>query len=144
MSMPFFVPEPTSRADDDREAPSKSRFGPYEAPAAAMLGKPGQPVRALAFSGGLFDTAMQLGVAHALLVSRAEPPDIAVGVSTGAVNAVAQLPELGHTGLQFHLRISRSRANETQLSQTRISAITVFCEMPLGYRSDRESLIARR
>jgi len=32
---------------------------------------------------------MELGAIHALLVSRAQPPDIVVGVSAGAVNAVA-------------------------------------------------------
>jgi predicted acylesterase/phospholipase RssA len=53
------------------------------------LGEIGQPVRALAFGGGLFDTAMQLGVVHALLVSRGRTPDVVVGISAGAVNAVA-------------------------------------------------------
>ena len=54
-----------------------------------LIGKPGQPVRVLAFSGGLFEAAMQLGTVHALLVSRAEPPEVVAGMSTGAINAVA-------------------------------------------------------
>lgn len=45
--------------------------------------------RALAFTGGGIDTVMQLGVAHALLVSRSAPPDYVVGVSAGAINAAA-------------------------------------------------------
>lgn len=53
------------------------------------LGTPGEPVRALAFAAGVFDTAMQLGTVHALLVSRSRPPDVVVGVSAGAVNAAA-------------------------------------------------------
>lgn len=53
------------------------------------IGRDGQPIRALAFAGGGYDTAMQLGITHALLVSRARPPDIVVGSSVGAVNAVA-------------------------------------------------------
>ncbi len=53
------------------------------------IGDAGRPVRALSFSTGLFDTAMQLGVAHALLVIRGRAPDVIVGVSAGAVNAAA-------------------------------------------------------
>ncbi len=48
----------------------------------------GERYRALAFTGGL-DAVTQLGVAHALLVSSARPPDAVVGVSVGAVNAAA-------------------------------------------------------
>jgi predicted acylesterase/phospholipase RssA len=45
--------------------------------------------RALAFTSGGLDTVMQMGVAHALLVSRGAPPDYVVGVSAGALNAAA-------------------------------------------------------
>jgi predicted acylesterase/phospholipase RssA len=44
--------------------------------------------RAFAFTGG-FDAVVQLGVAHALLVSQGCAPDAVVGVSGGAVNAAA-------------------------------------------------------
>jgi predicted acylesterase/phospholipase RssA len=50
---------------------------------------PGEHYRVLAFAGGGFDTAMQLGVAHALLVSDSKPPNCVVGVSAGAMNAAA-------------------------------------------------------
>jgi predicted acylesterase/phospholipase RssA len=53
------------------------------------IGTKGEPVRALAFGGGGFDTLMQLGVAHAFLVSDAQPPDVVVGISAGAVHAAA-------------------------------------------------------
>lgn len=46
-------------------------------------------LRALAFAGGAFDTIMQMGVVHALLVSRGKAPDHVVGISAGAVNAAA-------------------------------------------------------
>ena len=46
-------------------------------------------LRALAFGGGAFDTIMQMGVVHALLVSRGQAPDHVVGISAGAVNAAA-------------------------------------------------------
>jgi predicted acylesterase/phospholipase RssA len=56
---------------------------------ARTIGQAGKPVRALTFSSGGIETAMQLGVVHALLVTRAEPPEVVLGVSAGAVNAVA-------------------------------------------------------
>jgi predicted acylesterase/phospholipase RssA len=46
-------------------------------------------LRALAFDGGGFDTAMHLGVAHALLVSRGKAPDYVAGLSAGAITATA-------------------------------------------------------
>ncbi|HZF10480.1 MAG TPA: patatin-like phospholipase family protein [Thermoanaerobaculia bacterium] len=52
-------------------------------------GRPGRRCRALAFAGGGFDTATQLGVAHALLVARGVAPDYVAGISAGAVNAAA-------------------------------------------------------
>lgn len=50
---------------------------------------PKRRLRALAFAGGAFDTIMQMGVVHALLVSRSKAPDYVVGISAGAVNAAA-------------------------------------------------------
>ncbi|MDP9193472.1 MAG: patatin-like phospholipase family protein [Acidobacteriota bacterium] len=64
-----------------------------EEAAPSGLGSPETPktrhLRALAFAGGAFDTIMQMGVVHALLVSRGRPPDHVVGISAGAVNAAA-------------------------------------------------------
>lgn len=54
-------------------------------------------IRALSFAGGAFDTVMQLGVAHALLVSDGRPPDHVVGISAGAINAAA-LAEIMQAG----------------------------------------------
>jgi predicted acylesterase/phospholipase RssA len=53
------------------------------------IGRPGEPIRALAFGAGGVDAVMQLGVAHALIVADAKPPDVVVGISTGAVTACA-------------------------------------------------------
>lgn len=53
------------------------------------IGSPGQSVRALAFGGGAFDTIMQLGVVHALLVSEGKVPDVVAGLSAGAIQAAA-------------------------------------------------------
>jgi predicted acylesterase/phospholipase RssA len=53
------------------------------------IGRAGQPVRAVSFAGGGFDTAMQLGLVHALMVIQGKAPEVVVGVSTGAVNATA-------------------------------------------------------
>ena len=44
---------------------------------------------ALAFRGGGLDTVVDLGVIHALLVSRRQPPHVVVGSSTGAISAAA-------------------------------------------------------
>ncbi len=53
------------------------------------IGRAGEEVLALAFGGGAFDTAMQLGVVHALVVSESRPPDAVAGISAGAIHAVA-------------------------------------------------------
>ena len=62
---------------------------PEQRPPVKRMGRPGDPVRVIAFAGGGFDTAVQLGVTHALLVSGGTPPDMVIGCSAGAVNAVA-------------------------------------------------------
>jgi len=49
----------------------------------------GTRLRALAFGGGGFNTAVQLGVTHALLVARGVAPDYVAGLSAGAVTAAA-------------------------------------------------------
>lgn len=49
----------------------------------------GKDIFALAFRGGALDTVVDLGVIHALLVSRREPPHVVVGSSTGAISAAA-------------------------------------------------------
>jgi predicted acylesterase/phospholipase RssA len=72
------------------------------APNAALgppIGKDGLPVRAIAFSSGAFDTAMQLGVVHALLTIQGKAPDVVVGVSAGAINAAA-LAEILQAGIE--------------------------------------------
>lgn len=55
----------------------------------ALIGEGGKTVRCIAFGGGAVGTSAQLGVIQALLVSRSAAPDLVVGVSAGAVNAVA-------------------------------------------------------
>jgi predicted acylesterase/phospholipase RssA len=61
------------------------------------IGAPGRPVRAIAFSSGGFNTAMHLGVAHALLVIQGKAPDAVAGTSAGAISAAA-LAEILQTG----------------------------------------------
>jgi predicted acylesterase/phospholipase RssA len=83
------------------------------------IGTGDEPVRALAFGGGGFDTVMQLGVAHAMLVSDAQAPDVIVGISAGALSAAAvaeilkadeQLPQTPATEpLRRAARMSRFR-----------------------------------
>lgn len=80
---------------------------PEQRPPLKRLGLPGRPVRVLAFAGGGFDTAMQLGVTHALMVSRGSPPDMVIGCSAGAINAVA-LAEVFQAGDET-ARVARYR-----------------------------------
>ena len=53
---------------------------------ACPIGQDGEPLRTLNFSGGGFDTVMQLGVSHALLASMGKAPDVVVGVSAGGIS----------------------------------------------------------
>ena len=53
------------------------------------IGEDNGIVRVLNFAGGGFDTVMQLGVTHSLLVSQGKAPDVVVGVSAGAIEAAA-------------------------------------------------------
>src|SRR6266478_3500470 len=77
------------------------------------IGKADAPVRAIVFSAGMVETVMQLGVVHALLVARAVPPDVVVGISGGAVNAVAlaEVLQAGETvpDKRLHAQIIRFR-----------------------------------
>jgi predicted acylesterase/phospholipase RssA len=57
--------------------------------AATRLGRDGEVLRVLNFSGGGFDTVMQLGVTHALLVNGGRAPDVVVGISAGTIQAAA-------------------------------------------------------
>lgn len=70
-------------------SPASSTTSSSAEPQPGTIGQPGAPIRVLAFAGGGFEAARQLGVAHALLVSRGRPPDLVIGTSVGAVSAVA-------------------------------------------------------
>ena len=52
--------------------------------------------RVVSFPGAGFDTVLQLGVIHALLVTRRKAPDMVAGISVGAITAAA-LGEVFHT-----------------------------------------------
>jgi len=56
---------------------------------ADRIGHDGEILRAFNFSGGGFNTVMQLGVTHALLVTQGRAPDVVVGVSAGSIQATA-------------------------------------------------------
>ena len=84
------VPGAAAGVDTATHPPAVPPAAPApEASKQDRIGDAGAPVRAITFSGGALDTVMQLGVVHALLVARARAPDVVVGVSAGAVNAVA-------------------------------------------------------
>jgi predicted acylesterase/phospholipase RssA len=77
---------------------------------AASLGRPGEHVRALNFASGGFDTLMQLGVIHALVVIHGRAPDVVTGLSSGALNAVA-LAEVLQAGEMDELEFMHNRAD---------------------------------
>ena len=85
------------------------------------------------FVGGGVDTAMQLGVAHALLVNGGTAPDYLVGVSAGAVNAAAvaeilqAVPEAG-TRADFE-KMSTAERLPFQIDKLR-SFIQTYIELP--------------
>ncbi len=47
------------------------------------------PYRVVSFPGAGLDTVMQMGVVHALLVTRRKAPDMVAGISVGAISAMA-------------------------------------------------------
>ncbi|MGH7498109.1 MAG: patatin-like phospholipase family protein [Gemmatimonadales bacterium] len=77
--------------------PNGTASKPPESKAPPMVGQDGCPIRAFAFSSGGIETAMHLGVAHALLVIQGKPPDAAVGISAGAISA-ASIAEILQAG----------------------------------------------
>src|ERR1700730_2798718 len=66
-----------------------------EEEAQRTLGGEGKILRVYTFSGGGFDTSMQLGVVHALHTAGYDKPDLVTGVSAGAIAAVALAEVLG-------------------------------------------------
>lgn len=48
-----------------------------------------QPYRVISFPGAGLDTVMQMGVVHALMVTRRKAPDMVAGISVGAITATA-------------------------------------------------------
>jgi predicted acylesterase/phospholipase RssA len=95
-----------------------------------QIGEAGLPVRALVLGGGAYDTVMQLGVTHALLVARLRPPEIVVGVSAGAINAAA-LAEI--------LQAGSSPDNPAPNLEARVAR---FREVLEAYRKSPEDVIA--
>ena len=110
-----------------RETPASQASGPGEGTPSEQkageskpkpIGRDGEPIRAVAFSSGGFDTAMQLGLVHALLTIQGRAPDAVVGVSAGAVNAAA-LAEILQAGVDpaVALNIDLKSQNKTKLDQ---------------------------
>ncbi len=85
------------------------------------IGHPGEEVLALAFGGGGFDTAMQLGVVHALVVSESRPPHAVVGISAGAIHAVA-LADVLQAGADAEDREKKLGRPTNRASKTRRQA----------------------
>lgn len=57
-----------------------------------------RPYRIFSFPGAGFDTVMQMGVVHAMLVTRRRAPEMVAGISVGAITATALGEVLRATG----------------------------------------------
>jgi predicted acylesterase/phospholipase RssA len=74
-----------SRLAESRVVSDEETSPPCQKP----IGHADKVVRIINFAGGGFNTLMQLGVAHALVVTQGRAPDAIVGMSAGAANATA-------------------------------------------------------
>lgn len=93
---------------------------------AQLLGKDGQPIRVLNFAGGGFDTVMQLGVSHALLVIQGRAPDAVVGVSAGAIQAAALAEIFQADDSVEHLKASNEKERYKQILEARVTKFREF------------------
>jgi predicted acylesterase/phospholipase RssA len=77
-----------------------------------------RPYRVISFPGAGFDTVMQMGVVHALLVTRRKTPDMVGGVSVGAITATA----LGEV-LQANAAAKASKDEDEEAQVARFSEL---------------------
>jgi len=75
-----------------------------------------RPYRVISFPGAGLDTIMQMGVVHALLVTRRKAPDMVAGISVGAITATA----LGEV-LQANAGVNASAAEDEEVRVARFS-----------------------
>jgi predicted acylesterase/phospholipase RssA len=78
----------------------------------------------ISFPGAGLDTVMQMGVIHALLVSRRKPPEMVAGISVGAITAAA-------LGEVFHASAGEN-ATAREDEEVRVSR---FCELLEAFRN---------
>ena len=77
-----------------------------------------RPYRVISFPAAGFDTVMQMGVVHALLVTRRKAPDMVGGVSVGAITATA----LGEV-LQANAGVNASIDEDEEVRVARFSEL---------------------
>ncbi len=136
------VPSTASDGENPDSADRTEITNPGEQ-APRILGRADAPIRVLNFAGGGFDTIMQLGVAHALLVIQGRAPDAIVGMSAGAIQAVA-VAEVLQTGKEFDAtRVAEKQSQEkAEIYQRRRAArVERFREMVKAAQKAPEELI---
>ncbi len=79
-----------------------------------------RPFRVFSFPGSGFDTVLQMGVVHALLVTRRRAPEMVAGMSVGAITA-AVFGDILHTGAD-------STASETEIEESRVARFNELLE----------------
>ncbi len=80
----------------------------------------GQPFRVFSFPGAGFDTVLQMGVVHALLVTRRKAPDMVAGLSVGAITATV-LGDVLTTG-------SGSGKSEEEIEEAQVARFSELLE----------------
>lgn len=96
------------------------------------IGRANKALRVFAFASGGFDAVMQLGTIHALLIT-GERADIALGISAGAVNAVALgeilkiAPDAAATQFGKDMGIKREAAAIGRF----LEILEAYCEVPM-------------
>ncbi|MEX1119216.1 MAG: patatin-like phospholipase family protein [Terrimicrobiaceae bacterium] len=74
--------------------------------------------RVISFPGSGFDTVMQMGIIHAFLVTRRQPPEMVAGISVGTITATA-LADV----LQAHAGEGASESEDEEVRVVRFSGL---------------------
>jgi hypothetical protein len=80
--------EPASRGPEPASNTARANPATANTCGESKTGGTGRPLRVFAFGAGGLNAAVQLGTIHALLVT-GEKADVVLGISAGAVSAVA-------------------------------------------------------
>lgn len=90
-----------------------------------------RPYRVVSFPGAGLDTVLQMGVIHALLVTRRKAPDMVAGISVGAITAAA----LGEV-------FQASAGEDASEEEDEVVRVARFSEMLEAFRNSPTTIIS--